>query len=36
MASLTRCTSNLGEFREPVLDKEAWCAAIHVVAKSRT
>ena len=27
---------SLGEFRELVMDKEAWRAAIHVVAKSRT
>ena len=26
----------LGEFRELVIDREAWCAAIHGVAKSRT
>ena len=27
---------SLGEFRESVMDKEAWHAAIHGVAKSRT
>ena len=27
---------NLGELRESVMDREAWCAAIHGVAKSRT
>ena len=27
---------SLGEFRELVMDKEAWRAAIHAVAKSRT
>ena len=27
---------NLGKLREKVKDREAWCAAIHGVAKSRT
>ena len=27
---------SLGELRELVLDREAWCAAIHGVTKSRT
>ena len=27
---------NLGKLREIVKDREAWCAAVHEVAKSRT
>ena len=27
---------NLSELRELVMDREAWCATIHWVAKSRT
>ena len=27
---------SLGELRKFVMDREAWCAAIHGVAKSRT
>ena len=27
---------SLGELRELVMDREAWCAVIHVVAKSQT
>ena len=27
---------SLSELREVVMDREAWCAAIHEVAKSRT
>ena len=27
---------SLSEFRELVMDREAWCAVIHEVAKSRT
>ena len=27
---------SLGELQEMVMDREAWCAVIHVIAKSRT
>ena len=36
MASLTRWTLSLSELREFVMDREAWRAVIHGVAKSRT
>ena len=35
MAALTQWTS-LGNLRELVIDREAWCTVIHGVAKSQT
>ena len=36
MASLTQWTLSRSELRELVMDREAWRAAIHGVAKSQT
>ena len=36
MASLTRWTLSLSELQELVMDREAWRAVIHGVAKSQT
>ena len=36
MASLTQKDMGLGGFQELVMDREAWRAAVHGVAKSQT
>ena len=36
MASPTQWTLSLSKFQELVMDREAWCAAVHEVTKGRT
>ena len=36
MTEIDSMDMSLGTFRELVMDREAWCAAVHRVTKSQT